>query len=136
MTVKVYGAPCSSTRKAKNWLANHGLTFVERNILKEPLTVQELQVILHRTLDGTDEIIATRSKVYKELDLDFDALSLQELITIIQKHPGLLRSPIIMDEKRMQVGYHDDEIRQFIPRKTREYEWLQLRLNSLRPAEL
>lgn len=135
MVVTIYGAACSSTRKAKQWFAKQGIEFVERNILKHPLTVEELQGILRMTVDGTDEIISTRSKIYKDLDLDIEALPLQELLELIHKHPRLLRSPIIVDEKRLQVGYHEDDIRQFLPRKTRERQWMQWRLNHLQLAE-
>jgi len=135
MTVTIYGAACSSTRKAKQWFTRYGINYVERNVMKEPLTVHELQNILRMTVEGTDEIISTRSKVYKDLNLDIEALPLQDLLELIQEHPRLLRSPIIVDEKRLQVGYHEDDIRQFLPRKTREYQWLQWRLNHLRLAE-
>ncbi|GGN50822.1 MULTISPECIES: transcriptional regulator Spx [Oceanobacillus] len=135
MTVTIYGAACSSTRKAKQWFTKQNIHYVERNILKYPLTVTELQGILRMTVDGTDEIISTRSKIYKDLDLDIEALPLQELLELIHKHPRLLRSPIMVDEKRLQVGYHEDDIRQFLPRKTREYQWLQWRLNHLQLAE-
>ncbi|SHG59875.1 transcriptional regulator Spx [Ornithinibacillus halophilus] len=135
MAVKIYGAACSSTRKAKQWFVNNDIEFTERNILKEPLTVEELQGILRMTVEGTEEIISTRSKVYKELDLDIDSLPLIELLEIIHQHPRLLRSPIIIDEKRIQVGYHIDDIRQFLPRKTREIQWLQWRLNHLNLAK-
>ncbi|MFD1852064.1 transcriptional regulator Spx [Oceanobacillus bengalensis] len=130
MTVTIYGAACSSTRKARQWFTNQEINFVERNILKEPLTVSELQGILRMTVDGTDEIISTRSKIYKDLDLEMDTIPLQELLALIHKHPRLLRSPIIVDEKRLQVGYHEDDIRQFLPRKTREYQWLKWRMNN------
>lgn len=135
MTVTIYGAACSSTRKAKQWFSKHGVKYVERNIIKEPLTVSELQGILRMTVDGTDEIISTRSKIYKDLDLDIEILPLQELLELIHEHPRLLRSPIMVDEKRLQVGYHEEDIRQFLPRKTREYQWLQWRLNRLQLAE-
>lgn len=135
MSVMVYGAPCSSTRKAKEWLRKHGIAYVERNILKEPLTVKELHNVLRMTLDGTDEIISTRSNAYKELDVEIDTLPLQELLELINENPGLLKSPIIMDEKRIQVGYHEEDIRQFLPRKTRDHQWLQWRKNYLRLAE-
>lgn len=135
MSVTVYGAACSSTRKAKQWFNKQDIHYVERNILKNPLTVSELQGILRMTVDGTDEIISTRSKIYKDLDLDIEALPLQELLELIHEHPRLLRSPIMVDEKRLQVGYHEDDIRQFLPRKTREHQWLQWRLNHLRLAE-
>lgn len=135
MTVTIYGAACSSTRKAKQWFTKQGIEFTERNILKHPLTVEELQGILRMTVDGTDEIISTRSKIYKDLNLDIESLPLQELLELIHKHPRLLRSPIIIDDKRLQVGYHEDDIRQFLPRKTRERQWMQWRLNHLQFAE-
>ena len=40
-------------------------------------------------------------------------LPLQDLYSIIQDNPGLLRRPIILDDKRLQVGYNEDEIRRF-----------------------
>lgn len=135
MSVTIYGAACSSTRKAKQWFVKNGIEFEERNVIREPLTVNELQGILRMTVEGTDEIISTRSKIYKDLDLDIESLPLQELLEIIQKHPRLLRSPIMVDDKRLQVGYHEEDIRQFLPRKTREYQWLQWRTNNLRVAK-
>jgi len=135
MTVTVYGRDCGSTRKARQWLEKNGVPFVERNILKEPLTVSELQGILRMTLDGTEGIVATRSKAYKDLDLDMDELSLQELFELIGQHPRLLRSPIIVDEKRLQAGYQEDEIRQFLPRKTRKTQWVNWSMKHLRLME-
>ncbi|WP_087973146.1 transcriptional regulator Spx [Oceanobacillus rekensis] len=135
MTVTIYGAACSSTRKARQWFVKNEIPYVERKILSEPLSVKELQEILRMTVEGTDEIISTRSKVYKELNMNLDNLPLQELLELIHKYPRLLRSPIIVDEKRLQVGYHEDDIRQFLPRKTRKYQWLEWRLNNLSLAE-
>ncbi|MFC3041110.1 Spx/MgsR family RNA polymerase-binding regulatory protein [Virgibacillus xinjiangensis] len=136
MTVKLYGVPCSSTRKAKEWLRSNRIPFSERNVLRDPLTVQELYDVLRLTVDGTEEIISTRSKIYKELDIDLEALPLKELLELIQAHPNLLRSPIIMDNKRLQVGYHEEDIRQFLPRETRENQWIQWKRNQLRLAEI
>ena len=130
MTLRIYGAACSSTRKAKQWFNKNDIQYVERNIMKDPLSVHELQGILRMTVEGTDEIISTRSKIYKELNLDMDSIPLQELLNWIHTYPRLLRSPIIMDDKRLQVGYHEDDIRQFLPRKTRERLWLNWRLNN------
>jgi len=125
VTVTIYGLECKSTRKARQWMKKNEISYVDRNIIKEPLTIGELQAILRMTLDGTEGIIATRSKIYKDMNLDLDELSLLELLEIIQKHPRLLKSPIIMDEKRLLVGYNEEYIRQFLPRKTRKIEWLK-----------
>lgn len=113
---------CTSCRKARAWLEEHNIPFEERNIFSNPLNVDEIKQILQMTEDGTEEIISKRSKIFQDLDIDLDELPLQKLYTLIQKNPGLLRRPIIMDSKRLQVGYNEDEIRRFLPRDVRALE--------------
>ncbi|QHS21691.1 transcriptional regulator Spx [Virgibacillus sp. MSP4-1] len=121
--VTLFTSPsCTSCRKARTWLEEHDIPFKERNIFSESLTIDEVKEILRMTENGTDEIISTRSKVFQELNADLDQLPLKDLIDLIQKNPGLLRRPIIMDEKRLQVGYNEDEIRRFLPRKVRSFQ--------------
>jgi len=121
--VTLYTAPsCTSCRKAKAWLEKHEIPYKERNIFSEPLTMEEIKEIFRMTEDGTDEIISTRSKTFQNLNVNLESLPLQELFKLIQENPGLLRRPIILDEKRLQVGYNDDEIRRFLPRKVRTYQ--------------
>ena len=36
--------------------------------------------------------------------------------------PRILKSPILVDEKRLQVGYKEDDIRAFLPRSVRNVE--------------
>lgn len=121
--VTLYTSPsCTSCRKARTWLEEHNIPFEERNIFSNPLNVDEIKQILQMTEDGTEEIISKRSKIFQDLDIDLDELPLQKLYTLIQKNPGLLRRPIIMDSKRLQVGYNEDEIRRFLPRDVRALE--------------
>ena len=121
--VKLYTSPsCTSCRKARAWLEEHNIAYVERNIFQEPLSRDEINEILRMTEDGTEEIISTRSKAFQELHIDLNEISLNELFDLIQENPGLLRRPIIMDEKRLQVGYNEDEIRRFLPREVRTIE--------------
>ncbi|MGO3732494.1 MAG: transcriptional regulator SpxA [Vagococcus sp.] len=121
--LKLYTSPsCTSCRKARAWLQEHQIPFVERNIFSEPLTQDELKEILRMTEDGTEEIISTRSKVFQKLDVDLDELSLPELLKLVQENPGLLRRPIMIDDKRLQVGFNEDEISRFLPREVRAIE--------------
>ncbi|MBS4198682.1 transcriptional regulator Spx [Bacillus sp. FJAT-49732] len=121
--VTLYTSPsCTSCRKARIWLEEQSIPYKERNIFSEPLSLDEIKEILRMTEDGTDEIISTRSKIFQKLNIDLDSLPLQQLYDLIQKNPGLLRRPIILDEKRLQVGYNEDEIRRFLPRKVRTYQ--------------
>jgi regulatory protein spx len=121
--VTLYTSPsCTSCRKAKSWLEEHEIPYTERNIFSEPLTMEEIKEILRMTEDGTDEIISTRSKTFQKLDVNLDAMPLQDLFRLIKDNPGLLRRPIIIDEKRLQVGYNEDEIRRFLPRRVRTFQ--------------
>lgn len=119
----LYTSPsCTSCRKARAWLMEQEIPFKERNIFSEPLDITELKAILRMTEDGTEEIISTRSKVFQKLDMDLDELPLPELLKLVQENPGLLRRPIMIDEKRLQVGFNEDEIRRFLPREVRALE--------------
>lgn len=119
---------CTSCRKARAWLQEHEIPFVERNVFSEPLNNSELTHILQMTEDGTEEIISTRSKVFQKLNTDLDDLPLKELLNLVQENPGLLRRPIMADEKRLQVGFNEDEIRRFLPRDVRQLELRQAQL--------
>lgn len=121
--VTLYTSPsCSSCRKAKAWLEKYEIAYIEKNIASEQLTIEDIKGILRMTEDGTDEIISERSNTFQELKIDMDSLSLQELYQTIIDHPGLLRRPLILDEKRLQVGFNEEEIRRFLPRKVRCFQ--------------
>ncbi|QEA47534.1 Spx/MgsR family RNA polymerase-binding regulatory protein [Leuconostoc lactis] len=124
--VTLYSSPsCTSCRKAKQWLVDHNLPFVERNLNKEPLRAEEVKAILRLTEDGTEELISTRSKIFSELTIDLDDMSINKLIDLIVMYPSLLKRPIILDDQRMQIGYNDDEIRRFLPREVRQRELIR-----------
>lgn len=121
---------CTSCRKARAWLNRHDVVFQEHNIMTSPLSRDELLKILSYTENGTEDIISTRSKVFQKLDIDVDELSVSELINLISKNPSLLRRPIIMDNKRMQIGFNEDGIRAFLPRDYRKQELRQATIRA------
>ena len=92
---------------------------MEKNIFSTILRKEELVELLERSENGTDDIISKRSKVIKESDVDVEDMSLNELISFIQENPSVLKRPIMLDERRFQVGYNSEEIRAFIPRELR-----------------
>ena len=96
--------------------------FKERNIFANPLNKEEIMQVLRMTENGTEEIISTRSRTFQNLKINLDDLSIDQLIDLVEKNPSLLRRPIIMDDRRLQVGYNEDEIRRFLPRKVRRLE--------------
>lgn len=121
--VTIYTAPsCTSCRKAKAWLEEYEIPYTERNIFTQPLTKKEIRSILRMSENGTEDIISTRSKAFDQLTEPIEDLTVNELLVLIQETPGLLRRPIMLDHKRIQIGYNADEIRRFLPREVRALE--------------
>ncbi|WP_088043341.1 transcriptional regulator SpxA [Bacillus sp. EAC] len=124
--VNLYVTPsCSSCRKAKSWLEEHHIDYSVKNIMNESLTLEEIKSILRMTENGTEEIISNKSKTFQELNINIESLPLNELFKLIINNPKMLRMPIILDEKRLQVGYNEDEIRSFLPRKLRTFTYIK-----------
>lgn len=118
--IKVYTSPsCTSCRKARAWLQTNQLEFEEKNIFVDPLLEEEIKEILAATEGGVEDIISTRSKIYEKLCLDFNELTLKQMIVLFKEYPSLIRRPILIDENRILIGFNEDEIRSFVPRKIR-----------------
>ena len=119
--ITIYTAPgCSSCRKVKEWFREWEIPFVEHDITKTPLEKEVLLDILYKAENGAEDIISTRSKMFKEKKVNLETMTLSELVAFIQENPTVLKRPIIVDERKIQVGYNAEEITVFIPREKRE----------------
>lgn len=118
--IVLYTAPgCASCRKAKQWLKDNNMKFVEKNIFTTLLKKEEIKYLLQRTENGTEDIISKRSKAFAKLTVDLDDLSMNELVDLIQKNPSILKRPIMLNERSIVVGYDDDEITALVPAQLR-----------------
>ncbi|MFY0757590.1 Spx/MgsR family RNA polymerase-binding regulatory protein [Metabacillus dongyingensis] len=108
---------CTSCRKTKHWLKTHNIDFSEKHLFRETPSYTELQKILQLTTDGMDEILATRSQTYKDLNLNIDDLPLSDVIKLIIEEPKLLRRPIITDGKKLVVGYNPQSLTKLAKKK-------------------
>lgn len=104
---------CSSCRKAKKYMRDNNLEFIEKDIFSYQLKENEIKYLLSRSENGTEDIISNRSKIIKEEKVDIESMSLNELIKFVVKNPSVLKRPIILDSKNLQVGYDTDEISLF-----------------------
>ncbi|MGR5881519.1 transcriptional regulator SpxA [Bacillus cereus] len=126
MVILYTTASCASCRKAKAWLEEHQIDYIEKNIVSNSMTVDELKSILRLTEEGATEIISTRSKTFQDLNINIEELSLNEFYTLIIEHPLMLRRPIMLDEKRLQIGFNEEEIHKFLPRSVRTFLNIEL----------
>lgn len=111
---------CASCRKVKNWLKDRGIEYVEKNIFKTLLNDKEIKYLLSRSENGTDDLVSKRSKIIQENNIDIESFSTTELCKFIVDNPSILRRPIIISDNNMQIGFDEEEIDAFVPRKLKD----------------
>lgn len=121
VSVLFYTSPgCANCRKAKKWLEENHIKFVEKNILSKELNEKEIKYLLARCENGTEDLLSTRSKAYEELRDIIDDMSIGELTHFIQQHPSVLKRPILVSRSNIAIGYDHDEITTMLPIEKRK----------------
>jgi regulatory protein spx len=121
--IKLYTSPsCSSCRKVKKYFKQYNIRYVEKNIFTTPLTKDDIIKMLMKSENGFEDIISTRSNVFKEKGKNIDDMRMDELVNFIIENPSILKRPIIVNDFEIQVGYNDDDIELFLPEEIRSDE--------------
>ncbi|MCL2522082.1 MAG: Spx/MgsR family RNA polymerase-binding regulatory protein [Erysipelotrichales bacterium] len=119
--IKVFVTPsCSSSNKAKKWFKLHHIPFQEINLLTRQLQIFEIKEILQYTENGFEDIISKKSDYFRNNPLDFETMSFNDLSEIIINNPRILKRPLILGPNSLQIGFNDEDIREFIPKELRE----------------
>lgn len=114
-TVKFYTYPsCTSCRKAKSFLKQNGIAYEERHLFREPPTKEELLEIIKMTTNGTEDILSTRSRTFKELDVEIEDLTVSQLLEMLHEEPRLLRRPILVDGEKLIIGYNRNAMEELL----------------------
>ncbi len=121
--IQIYTTPsCASCRKAKKWFDQYNIPYSEKNIFSIKLSKEDIFKMLANSENGFEDIISTRSKIFKEKKLEPDNMSVQELVDFIIEYPSVLKRPIIINENELQVGYNNEDITIFLPKELRNIE--------------
>ena len=121
--IKLFTAPsCLGCGKVKKYFKEHNIQFEEKSIINNKLKREDIYKMLVHSENGFEDIISTRSKVFKENNVDLEDLNLSQLIDFIIEHPTVLKRPIILNDYELQVGYNVDDITLFLPEEYREQE--------------
>jgi len=112
-------------RKMLDWFRCQKIETQTRNIMQKRLTKLEIRHLFLLSDNGSDDLIATRSKTAREYTFD-NSLTFDQLVTIVYKHPKILKNPIAFNENNLISGFNLEEIGVFVPRIQRKRERLSL----------
>lgn len=82
--------------------------------LKTPPTVDELDNLLGMLGMEPRELIRKREAEYKELGLDNESLTRDQLIAAMVEHPKLIERPIAVSGKRAVMGRPTERVLELI----------------------
>jgi len=94
--ITIYQKPtCSTCRQAVQLLKESGKPFTAINYYEQPFTKSQLKALLKKAKLTPKDVLRTKEDVYKELGLAKKALSDDELVDLMIKHPDLIQRPIV-----------------------------------------
>jgi regulatory protein spx len=101
---------CSSCREAITMLRGNEITFVARDLFAQPLSTLEIEALCMNCHITVDELVSTRSRPYRELELAKRSLSGEETIQLMAAYPALIRRPLIVHDGRVVIGLNRSAI--------------------------
>ena len=101
---------CSTCRKAKKWLDEHGIGYVDRHIVEQSPTAEELSSWIATSGLQTRRFFNTSGKRYRELgmkDRFSRGISDEECIELLAGDGMLVKRPIVVGDGFVLVGFSE-----------------------------
>lgn len=105
---------CSTCQKAKKWLEQQGVDYMERDIKQENPTAEELESWYRRSGLPLKRFFNTSGLQYKALGLKdrLPAMGEEEQLALLASDGMLVKRPILVLEDRVLVGFRESEWQQ------------------------
>lgn len=114
-TIEAYVySSCTSCRKSLEQIRESGAEFRSRDYFRERFSKDELTDLLNRLDLVPSLVLSTRSRAYRERELDAEAMSDDELLSLMIEEPTLLRRPIITKGDHVVIGHNPGQLAELI----------------------
>lgn len=102
---------CTTCRRAKKYLEENNIEFIDRHIVEENPTKEELKVWLEKSGLPINKFFNTSGVLYREMQLKDKVKTLpeDELLDILSTNGMLVKRPIIVKDDIVLVGFKEDE---------------------------
>ena len=102
---------CSTCKKAKKWLEGNNIEFIDRNIVEETPTVEELTEWIQKSGEELKKWFNTSGLKYKELNLKDKLVTMsdKEKIELLASDGMLIKRPVLVSDKGIFTGFKEDK---------------------------
>ena len=104
--------PCSTCKKAKQWLNDHGISYTARHIKEENPTYEELKHWLEVSGLPVKKFFNTSGLLYKSMELkdNLPAMTIEEQLRLLATDGMLVKRPLIItDTGTVLTGFREKE---------------------------
>lgn len=102
---------CTTCQKAKKWLTDNGVEFIDRHIKEENPTYDELRAWHEKSGLSLKKFFNTSGLLYKSMELKdkLPDMSEDEMYRLLASDGMLVKRPIIVGEDFVLVGFKAQE---------------------------
>ncbi len=102
---------CSTCKKARKWLDEHGIKYEERHIAEENPSYEELKDWHSKSGLPLKRFFNTSGLLYKEMQLKdrLPAMSEEEQLKLLATNGMLVKRPLLVDGDIVLVGFREAE---------------------------
>ena len=103
--------PCSTCKKAKNWLDSHEISYTARHIKEQNPTKEELTLWYKQSGLPLKKFFNTSGLLYKSLSLKdkLPTMTEEEQLDLLATDGMLVKRPIIVSDAGILVGFKEAE---------------------------
>ena len=103
--------PCSTCKKAKNWLLEHGIEFSARHIKENNPTAEEIALWQAKSGLELKKFFNTSGMIYRELGLKdkLPGMSREEQLRLLASDGMLVKRPILVTGDTVLVGFKEKD---------------------------
>lgn len=113
---------CSTCKKAKKFLEENHQEFIDRNIITETPSKEELETWIKKYDIKLDKLYNTSGMKYRELNLKEkrQKMSEEEQLTLLSSDGMLIKRPILITKKAMLTGFREQEWKKVLEEEKNE----------------
>ena len=102
---------CTTCKKAKAWLEQNGISFVDRHIVEDNPAADELKIWWQRSGLPLKRFFNTSGMLYKEMQLKdkLQGMSEEEMLELLATNGMLVKRPLIIGTDFVLVGFKEAE---------------------------
>ena len=102
---------CSTCKKAKKWLDDHGVTYTDRHIVEQNPTADELRDWHQRSGLPIKRFVNTSGQLYRSENLKdkLPGMSDEEIYALLSTNGMLVKRPILIGDGFLTTGFKEAE---------------------------